>query len=475
LKVLWKSKRAITKLETILLIALIVVAAFAGYLGYLVSRPPPPLTPEEFELSNLVISSSQVMEGGSLVISVNVTNTGESAITGPITLSLNGEVKETKSVTLEAGEERKVEFTVETSTGWGGDYEVLVGALTGMFSVRSAIKIGWLGALSLQIPLIAVEKQFDEEFGIKLELVKMARAADAMQALLKGDLDITFSALTPVESAFLQGAKAKGIMVAYYGGYKLTLATLDKTGIREVKDLVGKTVAVPGLGAPPELFVRVAANMSGVSPDSIKLVQLSGDVITTSIATGAVDAGFLFEPDLTNFMSKQPGVVVITRGIDIPVINYVPGAYFLREDFIKENSELVYKIFLTLAKAQWYIRTKGPDSDEILSVLSDATNLPAAILKPSANKNIWDPRFKPCLVANAWEEMKFFVSWKKLANMVPISEIWYYGFYERARIEHPELFSDLDDYLKALKTDPAGIVKDADFITDFNEYWATQT
>jgi len=332
------------------------------------------------------------------------------------------------------------------------------------------VKIVWLAPLSLQIPLIASVKQFDKEFGLKLELVQMPRAADALQALLTGDADVTFSAFLTVESAFLKGAKVKGIMAAYYGGHKYALVTMNTTGITKVRDLVGKTVAVPGLGAPPELFVRMAANMSGISPDSINLVQQDLDVIGTSLATGKIDAGMYFEPGLTGFMNKQPGVVILLRGNGIPAVNYVPGAYFVRDDLIKENNELVYNIFLCLAKAQWYIRTKGPDSDEILSILSNATKTPAAIFKPSANPNVWDPRLKPCEVVNIWEELKFFVDMGKVGGMVPVSEIWYNGFYERARIEHPELFADLDNYLQRLKE--KGIVKDEDFITDFNEYLA---
>jgi ABC-type nitrate/sulfonate/bicarbonate transport system substrate-binding protein len=242
---------------------------------------------------------------------------------------------------------------------------------------------------------------------------------------------------------------------------------LKKTGITRIEDLVGKTVAVPGLGAPPELFVRKAADMSGISPDSIKLVQQNLATIPPAIATDQVDAGMLFEPLLTGFMKKQKGVVILTRGVDIPVVNYGPTAYFVLDDSIKKENELIYKIFLSLAKAQWYIRTTGPDSDEILSIVSKATNMPAAIFKPSANKNVWDPRLKPIQVDNIKEEMKFFVNIAKLDGMVDVSEAWYSGFYERARIEHPELFSDLDNYLQGLKEN--GIVKDDDFITDFNE------
>jgi len=351
-------------------------------------------------------------------------------------------------------------------------YYQLIPSLTPEPEVElTPVKISWLAPISLQIPLVASQKKFDEEFGIKLELIKMTRSSDALQALLAGDLDITVGALPGVESAYLEGAKVKGIMVGYYGGYKYALVTLNTTGILEVNDLAGKTVAVPGLREPPELFVRVAANMSGIDQNSVNLVQQSLDVIGTSIGSGAVDAGMLFEPGLTGFMKADKRAVVITRATDIPVINYAPSAYFVREDYIKENDELVYKIFLALAKASWYIRTTGPDSDEVLSMLSNATNTPVAVFKPSAKKNIWDPRFKPVQAAMAWEEMWFFKSIGRLSDMVPISEVWNYGFYERARTEHPELFSDLDAYLEGLKSDPAGIVKDDDFIMDFNEYW----
>jgi ABC-type nitrate/sulfonate/bicarbonate transport system substrate-binding protein len=330
------------------------------------------------------------------------------------------------------------------------------------------VKISWLAPVSAQIPMVASEMQFDEEFGIKLELIKMARSSDAMNALLAGELDITFAAFSTVKGAVLQGATVQGTMVAFYGGYKYAIVTKNTTGIATVADLANKTVAVPGLGAPPELFVRVAASNSGIDPDSINYVQMALDVIGTAVATGEVDAGMLFEPILTGFMNNVPGIVILTRGTDMPIINYGPTGYFMLEDFVKDNNELAYNIFLTLAKAQWYVRTQGPDSDAILTILSNGTEVPVPVLRPSANRNIWDPRLKPSQLASEWDQMEFFISAGKLDEIVPTSQVWSYGFYERAQIENPELFADLDDYLEALKAD--GVATDIDFITDFNEY-----
>lgn len=340
--------------------------------------------------------------------------------------------------------------------------------------VLPVVRIGWLGAFSLEIPLVAQEKGFDEEFGFKFETVSFARAADSMQALLTGDLNITYSAFLQAESAYLKGANVKGIIVGTYGGDKWAIVTLNTTGIKEVKDLAGKTVAVPGLGAVPELFVRLAAEMSGIPPDSMNLVQQTQDVIMTSLSTGQIDAGVIPDPMLTAYMKKEPKAVIIIRGSSIPVTNYAStGAYFVQQDLMTNNNSLVYNIYLAIAKTLWYIRTTGPDSDEILSLLSNKTGTPVPILKPSASKNIWDPRLKPCEVVNIRAEQEFFVNMGSLDHMVPLSEIWCYGFYERACIEHPEFFADLDGYLLNLKEQ--GIVADQDFIIDFGEYLESQT
>jgi ABC-type nitrate/sulfonate/bicarbonate transport system substrate-binding protein len=328
------------------------------------------------------------------------------------------------------------------------------------FAESPIVTIPWFAPLSLQIPLIAKEKGFDQEFGIDLKLINLTRASEAIQALLTGDVDVTFSPFLTAETAVLKGAKVKGFIMAYYGGDKFALVTMKKTGITKIEDLVGKTIAVPGLGAPPELFVRKVAAMKGISPDSYKLVQQALDMIPASLATGQVDAGMIFEPTLTAFMAKQDGVVILTRGVDIPAVNFVPNAYWVREDRLKKDTELIYKVYLTLAKAEWFIRTKGPDSDEVLSIVAKAANMPVAVFKPSADKNIWDPRIKPIQIDGIKEEAKFFFDMGKLEGMVSVPDLWDNSFYTRARLEHPELFADLDGYLQRLKKN--GIAKDED-------------
>jgi len=329
------------------------------------------------------------------------------------------------------------------------------------------------GAFSLQIPLIATEKGFDEEFGIELEMVQFYRAADTMQALLAGEVNITSSASLQAIAAYEQGARLKGIMVPFYGADKMAIVTVNTSGIKRIRDLAGKTVGVPGLGAPPQFIVEEAARQAGIDPDSISLVQQTQEAMFASIAAGHIEAGVGIEPFLSVWMKQQPGVVVLIRGTSVPLVNYGAGGFYVRQDFLEENWELTYRLYLTLAKASWYLRTAGPESDEIVSMVENASGVSAEMFRDQQNKNIWDPRYKPCQVVNLWAVQRKYVDAGKISAMVPPSEIWFYGFYERASIEHPELFADLDDYLQGLKED--GIASDVDFITDWNEYLDTQT
>jgi len=139
MKMFWRSKSAITKLEAGLIAIIIVVAAAAGAFAYLALKPEeevPPL-PGEFSLSGLDISPASIMEGGSVTVSVNVTNVGEAAVTGTIALWLNGKRETSKTVTVEAGETETVTFTMTKSPG---DYAVDVHGLTGSFTVTMAVK-----------------------------------------------------------------------------------------------------------------------------------------------------------------------------------------------------------------------------------------------------------------------------------------------------------------------------------------------
>lgn len=125
------SRSAITKLQALLIIDLIIVVfAFGGYfyIGALAKTA-------EFEITSLAIVPEEIEVGESVAIWVNVTNTGDGAGSYPVDLTINGVVEETKTVELAGGSSTTVTFTV--TKGELGSYSVDVDGLSGTFKITA--------------------------------------------------------------------------------------------------------------------------------------------------------------------------------------------------------------------------------------------------------------------------------------------------------------------------------------------------
>ncbi len=92
--------------------------------------------PAAFTVGSLAISPAEVDIGGTVSISVNVANTGELTGTYTVTLKINGEVVETKELTLAGGASKTVTFI--TSKDKAGSYSVDVNGIAGSFKVKEA-------------------------------------------------------------------------------------------------------------------------------------------------------------------------------------------------------------------------------------------------------------------------------------------------------------------------------------------------
>jgi len=94
-----------------------------------------------FVISDLTISQSKVKIGESLTIAAVVTNTSIATGTHTVSLKLDGEVVDTKGVTLASGASETVSFTVTKDVA--GTYSVEVDGLSDSFMVASEAGANW--------------------------------------------------------------------------------------------------------------------------------------------------------------------------------------------------------------------------------------------------------------------------------------------------------------------------------------------
>jgi len=91
-----------------------------------------PLIPE-YEISNLVVDPVSVSVGESVTISVDVENVGTKSGAHKLTLMIDGDLIEEKTVTVDVGQSEKVTFTYQTDVE--GSYQVEIGELSDSFEV----------------------------------------------------------------------------------------------------------------------------------------------------------------------------------------------------------------------------------------------------------------------------------------------------------------------------------------------------
>jgi len=111
---------------------------------------------DDFEVTDLSISSKSVTVGENITITAKVTNTKDTEETHLVELKLNGEVKDSQELTLGAGKSDNVSFTITADTP--GDYLVELGDTSDLFTVKAmsfwAIFPSWLWGIIVAIIVV---------------------------------------------------------------------------------------------------------------------------------------------------------------------------------------------------------------------------------------------------------------------------------------------------------------------------------
>ncbi len=169
------TKSAITKLQTILIIDIIIIAAAAGAYIYVSSQPAPPLESAQIQLTGLQLSQREAMIGQSVTVSVNVTNIGTGAGTYAASLLLDGTQIQNKTVQLAGGETKTIEFMVSDAAE--GTHSVQIGNLEGTFTVSNIFLLS-------DLAINRTEAKIGEPIGIQVKLTNRANETGSYSTTL---------------------------------------------------------------------------------------------------------------------------------------------------------------------------------------------------------------------------------------------------------------------------------------------------
>ncbi len=147
---------------------------------------------------------------------------------------------------------------------------------------------------------IAQQDGFFAAAGLHVKIVPVASGGDVLANLINGSVDVDEGQWTSDIAAQAAGIKLHALAAGNAGGPGVQEVTvLPGSGIRTVKQLAGKTIAVNALAGLTVLLIDSMLAANGMSPSQVHYVVIPFPAMAAALAAHRVDAAFLIEPYLT--------------------------------------------------------------------------------------------------------------------------------------------------------------------------------
>jgi NitT/TauT family transport system substrate-binding protein len=167
-------------------------------------------------------------------------------------------------------------------------------------------------------------------------------------AVLSGEVDIVLNFVGPL----LVRLDAGDPLVILAGGHVGCFELFGTDHVRAIRDLKGKTVAVPHLGSPQHVFLASMAAYVGLAPQKdITWVTHAPEEAMQLFAEEKIDAFLGFPPQTLELRAKQIGHVVVNSALDRPWSQYFCCMVYTRREFARRYPVATKRALRAILKA----------------------------------------------------------------------------------------------------------------------------
>lgn len=202
--------------------------------------------------------------------------------------------------------------------------------------------------------------QYLAENGIELQYVEFTYGPPMVEALAAGQIDIALMGNLPVFTGVSNGTDLKVIYLTLLteNGLNGIIAGPD-SGIESIADLKGKNVGVP-IGSAAHLGLELLLNTEDMTLDDINLVNIAAADMATSLSNNEIDAGVLWETNLTKALLRTNGTLIATSKSVMEDQTFAVAT----ESFLTENAEMANYFIAGLIQVEDYIIENPEESVE---------------------------------------------------------------------------------------------------------------
>jgi NitT/TauT family transport system substrate-binding protein len=215
----------------------------------------------------------------------------------------------------------------------------------GMFWIDIANQKGWFAEAGLNVRVVDTNPDYYGSY----------------QSVRNGTLDVQSFALFDLMKLNASGAD----LVAVLSGDSSSGAekVVARAGIERMTDLAHKRLALPK-GTYLEYIFEAAAKRAGLDPSRVTIVDVPGEKLAESLASGAVDAITAWEPYATRGRDSVKGSILFDTSM---ISGLDPQVYALRREFLEKRPEDVRKLLRVWQRTSEFMR-KSPD--EALAIVA---------------------------------------------------------------------------------------------------------
>ncbi|MSP39898.1 MAG: hypothetical protein EXR70_15530 [Deltaproteobacteria bacterium] len=239
-----------------------------------------------------------------------------------------------------------------------------------------ALRIAYTSIAIVYGPLwLAKDAGIFKKYNIEPEFIYIAGGPPSLQALIAGDVAISFTAAGAAVAANLQGADVV-MLGSTFDSLLFELWSLP--AIRTPEQLRGTRLGISRIGATTDFVARYLLKKWNLQPDKdVTIFQTgSGPQIFAAIKAGAVQSGVLSTGPET--INAEAGGLLRLADMSTSGLAYPVGPFAARQAFIKAQPDLIARFMKAYVEGIHRFKTDKPSALAVLEKYLKQKTSPAS-------------------------------------------------------------------------------------------------
>lgn len=227
---------------------------------------------------------------------------------------------------------------------------------------QTKLRINWTAVTGAQSGVyVAQEEGLFKKNGLEVELVHIPSSSRGIQAILAGEIAMSYMDGSNAAQANLKGA---GLALVVGATNRMVFSLMSKPGIQKIGDLRGKKIGITRIGSSTHTSALYALNQAGLKPSDYQILPLMEvPNILTALMAGQIDAGVVSPP--TNSRARKGGFNELMN-IAKEGPESVSVAIGTTRAYIKANEDTVRRVVRSYAEAVQLFKANKPIGIRVL-------------------------------------------------------------------------------------------------------------